>query len=114
MGKRDALYQLDGAVEFDEGYFEKATSEKVKLKRGRGSQRQMNVAVMAESTPLEDIETGVQSRQCRYFKMKVLHDHQADTINDTIKESCSAASNRKNPTLKIQTLKRVEQKVEHR
>jgi hypothetical protein len=87
MGKRDALYQLDGAVEFDEGYFEKATSEKVKLKRGRGSQRQMNVAVMAESTPLEDIETGVQSRQCRYFKMKVLHDHQADTINDTIKES---------------------------
>ena len=22
MGKRDALYQLDGAVEFDEGYFE--------------------------------------------------------------------------------------------
>ena len=52
MGKRDALYLLEGAIEFDEGYFEKATSEKVKLKRGRGSQRQMNVAVMAESTPL--------------------------------------------------------------
>jgi transposase-like protein/DNA-directed RNA polymerase subunit RPC12/RpoP len=86
MGKRDALYQLEGAIEFDEGYFEKATSEKVKLKRGRGSQRQMNVAVMAESTPLEDIETGIQSRQCRYFKMQVLYDHKAETINDTIED----------------------------
>jgi hypothetical protein len=86
MGKRDALYQLEGAVEFDEGYFEKATSEKVKLKRGRGSQRQMNVAVMAESTPLEDIESGNKSTQCRYFKMKVLYDHKADTINDTVQE----------------------------
>lgn len=87
MGKRDALYQLEGAIEFDEGYFEKATSQKVKLKRGRGSQRQMNVAVMAESTPLEDIETGIKSSQCRYFKMKVLHDHNADTINDIIEEN---------------------------
>jgi hypothetical protein len=87
MGKRDALYQLEGAIEFDEGYFEKATSEKVKLKRGRGSQRQMNVAVMAESTPLEDIETGAKSSQCRYFKMKVLYDHKADTINETVQEN---------------------------
>jgi transposase-like protein len=92
MGKRDALYQLEGAIEFDEGYFEKATSEKVKLKRGRGSQRQMNVAVMAESTPLEDIETGEQSRQCRYFKMKVLYNHQADTINETMKENLKEKS----------------------
>ena len=87
MGKRDALYQLEGAIEFDEGYFEKATSEKVKLKRGRGSQKQMNVAVMAESTPLEDVETGRKSNQCRYFKMQVLHDHKADTINDVAKEN---------------------------
>ena len=56
IGKRYALYQLERVVEFDEGYFEKATSEKIKLKRGRGSQRQMNVAVMA-ATPLEDLDT---------------------------------------------------------
>lgn len=87
MGKRDALYQLEGAIEFDEGYFEKATSEKVKLKRGRGSQRQMNVAVMAESTPLEDIKTGKKSSHCRYFKMQVLYDHKADTINDVVQEN---------------------------
>ena len=87
MGKRDALYRLEGAAEFDEGYFEKATSEFVRLKRGRGSQRQMNVAVMAESTPLEDVQTGDKTTQCRYFKMKVLSDHTANTINETIKES---------------------------
>lgn len=86
MGKRDALYQLEGAIEFDEGYFVKATSEKVKLKRGRGSQKQMNVAVMAESTPLEDLKTGEKSNQCRCFKMKVLPDHKADAVDETIQQ----------------------------
>jgi len=98
MGKRDALYQLDGAVEFDEGYFEKATSEKIKLKRGRGSQRQMNVAVMAESTPLEDIVTGDKSSHCRYFKMQVLDDHKADTVTklveDNFNKSCIVFSDK--------------------
>ena len=84
MGKRDNMYTLEGAVEFDEGYFEKATSEKIKLKRGRGSQRQANVAVMAESTPLEDIETGKTSNHCRYFKMKVLKTHLGKEIEETI------------------------------
>ncbi len=87
MGKRDALYRLEGAAEFDEGYFEKATSEFVRLKRGRGSQRKINVAVMAESTPLEDLQTGNRASQCRYFKMKVLSDHTANTINEIIKGS---------------------------
>jgi len=87
MGKRDALYQLEGAIEFDEGYFEKATSKKIKIKRGRGSKRQMNVAVMAESTPLENIETNTKSSQCRYFKMTVLNDHKAKTINKVIADN---------------------------
>ena len=60
MGKRDDLYNLEDMVEFDEGYFSVETSEKDKanLKRGRGTEQQMNVAVMAESTPLEDVKTG--------------------------------------------------------
>ena len=72
MGKLDALYHLEGEIEFNQGYFEKATSEKVKLKRGRGSQKQVQVAVMAESTQLENIVTVKQESHCRYFKMKVL------------------------------------------
>lgn len=89
MGKRDDLYKLHDMIEFDEGYFEKAVNEqtKSKLKRGRGSQRQTNVAVMAESIPLENIETGETSKHCRYFKMKVLKTHKADEISETINDS---------------------------
>jgi len=86
MGKRDSLYQLNGSVEFDEGYFEQATGEGVQLKRGRGSQKQAKVAVLAESTPLEDIETGEISSQCRYFKMKTLNSHQKTAANELVVE----------------------------
>jgi hypothetical protein len=89
MGMRDDLYKLEGMVEFDEGYFPTETSEKEKqnLKRGRGSQKQTNVAIMAESTPLEDIETGETSKHCRYFKMKVLQNHFSEGINAVVEES---------------------------
>ena len=87
MGKRDDLYTLHGEVEFDEGYFEKATSKKVKLKRGRGSQKQQNVAVMAESTPLEDLTTGEVTKHCRYYKMKVLSAQTSDEIDEIVEEN---------------------------
>lgn len=89
MGKRDDLYKLEDMVEFDEGYFEIATKEKDKknLKRGRGSQRQSNVAVMAESTPLENPKTGKKSSHCRYFKMKVLDTHKKEEVNSTITDN---------------------------
>jgi hypothetical protein len=94
MGKRDALYQLTDMVEFDESYFEKSVPEKTrkKLKRGRGSQRQTNVAVMAESTPLEDIGTGEVSRYCRNFKMKALKTQKAKEINEVLAESIALDS----------------------
>jgi hypothetical protein len=39
--------------------------------------------VMAESTVLEDIDTGKVERQCRYFKAKVLDDHKAEGTEQT-------------------------------
>ena len=87
MGNRDALYTLEGMIEFDEAYFEKATPEGIKLKRGKGSQKQQNVAVMAESTELEDVETGKKSKHCRYFKMKVLDTHKSKEIIDAVKDN---------------------------
>jgi len=87
MGQRDDLYLLDGAVEFDEGFFEKSTPQGTELKRGKGSQRQQNVAVMAESTPLEDIGTGKRSRHCRYFKMKVLESQESEAINNCVRRN---------------------------
>lgn len=87
MGNRDKRYTLEGMIEFDEAYFEKATPDDIKLKRGKGSQRQQNVAIMAESTYLEDVKTGEVSKSCRYFKMKVLGNHKKDAINKTISEN---------------------------
>jgi len=54
-------------VELDEGIFETEVSGRVlsNLKRGIGSQRQENVAVMAESVPLKDKGTGKKSKSCR-------------------------------------------------
>jgi hypothetical protein len=92
MGQRDATYGLKDMIEFDEAYFPKATPKGVKLKRGKGSQRKMNVAVMAESTPLEDIETGKKSSHCRYFKMKVLETHKSDSVDDCVQESLGEKS----------------------
>ena len=79
-------------VEFDKGYYEIATAENIKLKRGKGSQKQRNVAVMAESIPLENIETGKKSKSCRYFKMKDLDTHKTDSINQVIQENIDKES----------------------
>lgn len=94
MGNRDARYTLEGMIEFDEGYFtiESSEIEQDKGIRGRGAVGKSNVAIMAESTVLEDIETGKKSNQCRYFKAKVLTDHTSELINETIQESISEKS----------------------
>lgn len=94
MGKRDDLYELKGMVEFDEGYFEQATKvvEGQKTKRGRGSKRQSNVAVMAESTKLEDVSTGKKSSHVRYFKMKVLDSHKKGEVNELVSKKLEEQS----------------------
>ncbi len=42
---------------------------------------------MAESTPLEDPETGKQSSHCRYFKMKALSTSKSDDIENVVSEN---------------------------
>ncbi len=60
MDNRDARYTLEGMIEMDEGYFtvESSEVEQQQGKRGRGAVGKQNVMIMAESTPLEDTETG--------------------------------------------------------
>ena len=74
MGLRDDKYILQGEIELDEGYFCIDTNEQEKRqsKAGRGSEQVQNVLVMAESTPIEDVENGNKSTHCRYYKMKVM------------------------------------------
>ena len=89
MGDRDSRYTLEGMIEFDEGYFtvEISEIEKQKAKRGRGAAGKQNVAILAESTPLEDIVTNTKSNQVRYFKAKVLKSHGSKHVNDLISKS---------------------------
>lgn len=89
MGKRDDRYTLEGMIEMDEGYFtiEASKYEHKTQKSGRGSKTNANVMIMAESTVLEDIDTGKVERQCRYFKAKVLDDHKADGADDVLKDN---------------------------
>ena len=87
MGNRDDRYTLEGMIEMDEGYFtiEASEHQHQTQKAGRGSKTKANVMIMAESTVLEDLDTGKVERQCRYFKAKVLEDHQADGADETLK-----------------------------
>ena len=89
MGKRDARYTLEGMIEMDEGYFTVASSELEQSKgiRGKGAVGKANTLIMAESVPLENIETGEQSKHCRYFKAKVLDSHLSEEINSEVKQS---------------------------
>jgi hypothetical protein len=86
MGQRDDLYKLEGMIEADEGYFpvEASRSELREQKAGRGSNTKSNVMILAESTVLEDLDTGKTDRHCRYFKAKVLQDHKAEGTDETL------------------------------
>jgi hypothetical protein len=88
MGKRDDRYRLEDMVEYDEAFVGKSTKAKIrsKLKRGRGTQKQSKVAVMAESTVLEDPESGRFDKSCRCFKMKKIKNLEAKTAQTLIKE----------------------------
>lgn len=66
MGQRNDRYLLEDMVENDEAYVGKSTAQvRSKLKRGRGTQKQSKVAVMSESTVLEDPESGRMNKSCR-------------------------------------------------
>lgn len=89
MGERDDCYTLEGMIEKDEGYFTIEASERdhKTQKSGRGSKTKSNVMIMAESTVLEDLETGKVERQCRYFKAKVLENHEADGTDQAFEKA---------------------------
>lgn len=94
MGKRDDSYRLEDMVEYDEAFVGKAVNNitKSNLKRGRGSQKQAKMAVIAESTVSENPESGELGKSCRYFKMKKIKNLEAKTAQTLIKESIEKQS----------------------
>jgi transposase-like protein/DNA-directed RNA polymerase subunit RPC12/RpoP len=93
MGIRDQEYQLDKIVELDEGFFESVDTEKSKedekdekLKRGRGSQRQTKVIVMASTAhTLTVTKEHKKPTKLRYVKMVVVNDLKARTIEKEVR-----------------------------
>ena len=47
---------------------------------------------MAESVPLDDLETDKKSKSCRYFKMQVLDNHSGESITKVVQESIDEKS----------------------
>lgn len=102
MGKRDDNYLLGNEVELDEGFFEivpnKERRDKIvielenndgKYKRGKGSQKQAIVLVMAESITVEPTKKyrHKPNKKVRYIKMKLLNDLSKETTNAQVKQA---------------------------
>jgi len=78
MGLRNNLYTLGNEIELDDGFFETVDINRdhdEPLKRGRGSQRQTTVLVMAESKDVELTQLNKKYKDQKKFgflKMKVI------------------------------------------
>lgn len=83
MAIRDEQHKLHGDIELDEAFFvvNTAKDDDEPLKRGVGSQRQAKVLVMAESTPIAEPKKGSKKYRCGHFKMIVIDDLKAATID---------------------------------
>ncbi len=93
MENRDARYTLEGMIEFGEGYFTVESSEIEEEIGIRGRvQLVKNIAIIAESKVLEDVDSGKKSTQCRYFKAKVLTNKTSEQMNQTVQESINEKS----------------------
>lgn len=90
MGKRDNRYLLKDSVEVDEGFFETIVPEEQKeepRKRGRGSQKQTMAMVFAESKSVETKKKNKPSKACKYFKMTVTQQFDAQTAKGIIQKN---------------------------
>jgi len=98
MGLRDDEYGLSGAIELDEGFFETVTPDRdveQPLKRGRGSERQTTVLVLAESEKVEDADSGKRhstDRKLGFVKMKVIHSLKMKEVTLKVNHSVTKGS----------------------
>ena len=102
LGKRDDNYILSNEVELDEGFFEivpnKEDRDRItieiknnngKYKRGKGSQKQATVLVMAESQTVEptDKYRHKPTKKVRYIKMQLLENLSKKITNEHVEKT---------------------------
>ena len=97
MGMRDDNYDLQGIVELDDAFFkthtDKGTNDEP-TKRGRGSQKQSKVLVMAKVEPkVGRPKKHKKPSAFRYVKMVVIPDSSSGTMNVAVEDKiCSSAT----------------------
>ena len=87
MGLRDDKYEMDGVVELDDAFFKTHNDESSDepTKRGRGSQEQSTVLVMAKVDPKRGRPRKHKKPSAfRYVKMIVIPNSSSSTMNDTL------------------------------
>ena len=94
MGSMDSMYQLDKIVELDEGFFKSIDTEKdeeeksTPKKRGRGSQKQTTVIVMASTVyDFGKIKKFNKPTKFRYVKMLVVDNLKGQTVGEKVSEN---------------------------
>lgn len=95
MGARDSQYPINKIVELDEGFFESVNTEKSaderkgeKKKRGRGSQKQSAVMVMAST--IHNFSSSKKQKKptkFRYVRMAVMDNQKSETVVSIIKQN---------------------------
>lgn len=87
MGLRDDKYELEGVVELDDAFFKTHTDDEKDEhnKRGRGSQEQTTVLVMAKVDPQRGRpKKNKKSSAFRYVKMCVIPNSASQTMNEVV------------------------------
>ena len=94
MGSRDSKYQLDKIVELDEAFFESVDTEKDDKtksdpkKRGRGSQKQSTVMVMASTVhDFEKTKKFNKPTKFRFVRMLVVDNLKGQTVGEKVAEN---------------------------
>ena len=94
MGSRDSKYQLDKIVELDDGFFESVDTEKdddeksTPKKRGRGSQKQTKVMVMASTVhDFRNIKKYNKPTKFRFVRMIVVDNLKGQTVGEKVSEN---------------------------
>lgn len=95
MGIRDEKYDFEGVVELDDAFFKTHSEDEDEEppKRGRGSQRQSKVVVMAKVEPkVGRPKKHKKSSSFRYVKMVVVPDSSARTVNQAVQDGTRPAT----------------------
>lgn len=95
MGTRDGKYPINKIVELDEGFFESVDTEKdpderknETRKRGRGSQKQSPVMVMASTVHhFSSVRKRKKPTKFRFVRMVVIKNLKKKTIDEVIKHN---------------------------